>query len=143
MDWRAARIIVAIVTGIFGAIVAKLVEYLLRRSSYVSSTARLSQRSVSPIAVYTSGATAGLLVGYFVLAPMLAVPAPNPAARLAILSPTNDSSVASETIVRGTARDVPSTLHLWLVVVPAGTARYHPQSGPVPISEDGTWSGSV
>ena len=63
--------------------------------------------------------------------------------RVAINSPTPVAGVSRLAIVQGTACHIPNGSEVWLFVVPEGVAGYYPQTGPIVISNDGSWSGSA
>lgn len=85
-----------------------------------------------------------LLAAYFLIRPTFISPCPVFASTsVSINSPADSSNASLLTIAQGTVCHVPQDKELWLLVQAGGVAGYYPQNGPIIISNDGKWSGSV
>lgn len=70
-------------------------------------------------------------------------PTPPPTSIL-ITSPKDGGQVPIQTIVQGTASDIPDNEKLWVFILPDGTTAYHPQTeNPIVVASDGTWSSNA
>lgn len=129
------QVVVTIITGLFGAVVGPLMTQVF--------IPVIKERL--PVFLQAGiGGVAGVLLGYFVISPIFASSCPPFApTRVTITSPVSGTSVPRLVIVQGTACHIPNERELWLLVVPEGATAYYPQTGPVVISSDGSWSTSA
>ena len=139
------QVLVAIITGVFGAVVAPVVKKLVEIAVPLPDRARSSQSQPSP-AVKTAlmaagGGAAGVFIGYFALGPLVdSRPVASP--RVAITAPAPAARVGRAVIVQGTASNIPDG-ELWAFVLPSETTQYHPQPGPLQVDANGAWSGTA
>jgi hypothetical protein len=68
---------------------------------------------------------------------------PGSSPSITITSPQKGSHVPIDVVVEGTASGIPQDKQIWLLVVPAGTAGYFPQNGPVVVSAEGNWTANA
>jgi len=140
-----SAIVVAIITGIFGAIVAPIFNHLLIRSRSSDSVAPTPPISPWFIAVIVAaGAALGGIIGFFTIAPLFSpVVSSWTAPRVSINSPIDGSKAGPAIIITGSAKNVPPGRYLWLLVQPEGTTQYHPQPGPISVTADGSWGATA
>jgi hypothetical protein len=140
------QILVAIITGVFGAIVAPVVKRLVEVGIPLRDRAEPHRSQLSPrlkTALMTAaGGAIGVFIGYFALAPFVTTP-PVASARVTITTPEPEARVGRSVIVQGTATNVQDGRELWVFVLVGGTTQYHPQPGPFPVDASGAWSGSA
>ncbi|MGZ4846791.1 MAG: hypothetical protein ACXV3D_02800 [Halobacteriota archaeon] len=58
-------------------------------------------------------------------------------------APSNNAQVVSNTSVAGTSKQVSSAQKLWLIIYDYDVDRYYPQTGPLAIQSNGSWSGTA
>jgi hypothetical protein len=140
-------IITSIIVGLIGAIITPIVTQLIKRLLRKGGSEQISaapNRVLPVILPAALGGVAGVLIGLFLISPMLRAPCPIfAAARVDIIEPLNGSSVPRLLTVQGTACHIPKGRELWLMVVPDGTTSYYPQNRPVVVSRDGSWTTSA
>src|ERR1700730_3033107 len=104
-------LVVAIIAGLFGAVVGPIMSYLLRleRMRHALTHERaLDRRPMRSVFITAAvGAACGGFVGYFALAPAITLKSTT-SPRVAILVPSAASQVSKITIVHGTATGVPA-----------------------------------
>ncbi|GIK55251.1 MAG: hypothetical protein HND44_22930 [Chloroflexi bacterium] len=138
------QIIVAIVTGLFSAVITPLTAQVIIPAFKSSPIESKPKRPLLTFLQAGVGGIAGVLLGYFLLSPFFVSPCPPFAStRVDITSPVSGTSVPRLVTVQGTACHIPNGKELWLFVVPEGVTAYYPQTGPVVISSDGNWSASA
>ena len=140
-------IIVTIISGLFGAVITPIVTQLIIprfKKGGNGDVAREPRRMPSVILSAALGGVVGVLVGFFLISSLFSAPCPifSPT-RVEITAPLNGSSVPRLVTVLGTACRIPKGQELWLMVVPDGTTSYYPQTSPVVVSRDGSWSASA
>jgi len=149
------ELLVPLITGLFGVVIAPLVIQviipLIRRrfgldgqdTAAKTGPKRKSRRSKSSLWHAALGGVVGVLLGYFLIMPILFSPCPPfSSTKLSITSPTANSDVPRLVTVQGTSCHIPHGKELWLLVVPEGVTAYYPQTGPVVVSND-NWSASA
>lgn len=132
---------VAIISGIFGAVITPLVVQVL-----IPAILKWSTPAVPGISFLWAviGGVAGVLLGYFLIHPWFFSPCPLFApTSVTITSPAEDSTASRLIIVQGTACHIPQDKELWLLVVPADVSAYYPQHGPVVVLRNGKWSANA
>lgn len=142
------QIIVAIITGLFGAVITPLTTQVaipaLKRPRKDRPMESKPERSLPTFLHAGIGGVIGVLLGYFLISPISVSPCPPFApTRVTITSPVSGTSVPRLVTVQGTACHIPNGKELWLLIVPEGVTGYYPQTGPVMISSDGNWSASA
>jgi len=142
------QIIVAITTGLFGAVITPLTAQViipaLKKRRKDSPMESKPERPLPTFLHAGVGGVIGVLLGYFLISPIFVSTCPPFApTRVNITSPVSGTSVPRLVTVQGTACHIPNGRELWLLVVPEGVTVYYPQTGPVVISSDGNWSASA
>lgn len=144
------QIIVAIIAGLFGAVVGPLMAQVvipaLKERKFKKGCPMVSKpkRPSATLLQAGIGGVLGVLLGYFLINPIFVSPCPLFApTRVNISSPTSDVKVPQLVTVQGTACHIPNGKELWLLIVPEGVTGYYPQTGPIEISGDGNWSASA
>ncbi len=141
-----AQILVALIGGLFGAIIAPLVAQIvipILRARWTSVRRSRRSRKHEPALqskLIALGGLSGLLLGYVIVGTPCPPFAP-PSAE--ITSPVDGETVPILTIMEGTSCHIPKEKELWSVVVPSGVTGLHPQEGPIAIPADDLWSTSV
>jgi len=139
---------VTIISGIFGSVVAPLMPHLAKRILGKKDDTDSSDDSDSKrlhISLQAGGGgIIGVLVGYFLISPIVLSPCPPFApTRVDITSPVSGMSVPRLVTVQGTACHIPVDADPWVLVVPEGVTAFYPQAGPVVVTSDGQWSASA
>ena len=142
------QIIVAIIAGLFGAVVTPLTTQVaipaLKRRRKDRPIENKPERPLPTFLHAGIGGVVGVLLGYFLISRIFVPPCPPFApTRVTITSPVSGTSVPRLVTVQGTACHIPNGRELWLLVVPEGVTGYYPQTGPIMISSDGNWSASA
>jgi hypothetical protein len=136
------QIIVSLITGLFGAVIAPLTAQVIIPK--IKGAPMKKPKQSLPIFLYAGvGGVIGVLVGYLLVIPILISSCSLFAStNVDITSPAPNSSVPRLVTAQGTACHIPSGKELWLFVVPDGATSYYPQTGPIVISS-GNWSASA
>ena len=144
------QIIVAIITGLFGALVAPLTtQVIIPKLKRRRKDSPVEEKPEQPVSLFLHagvGGVIGVLLGYFLINPFLDRLSPCPPfapTKVNITSPVTGTSVPRLVTVQGTACNIPRGRELCLLVLPEGVTAYYPQTGPVVISSDGMWSASA
>jgi hypothetical protein len=134
---------------LFFAIIGKVMFPRLESTLLLTPKARIGVGLLGAIAV-----ALGLFASLSRIEPSATTPGPTPNPTVAASSPAaspspsapdgkitsvqSGSKVAHESIVTGTATNIPEGHRLWLVVKSGST--YYPEYGPLVLLADGTWS---
>ncbi len=140
-------IIVAIITGIFGAVITPIMKKVInqKRKGHGLDKPEDDQRKIIPkIIESVIGGFIGILLGYLFMRLIITSPcslfAPT---NIIITSPLSSSDVPRLVMIQGTACHIPEGSEILILVVPNGSTAYYPQPGPVIVSNDGYWSTSA
>jgi hypothetical protein len=141
------QIIVAIISGLFGAFITPFTAKVIIPSIVKKRGGRRPRKSTTASNIYLQavvGGVVGVLLGYFLIGQILVSPCP-PFAQtsVSISSPAAGSSVSQLTTVEGSSCHLSEEDELWLLVVPEGVTAYYPQKSPIVLSDDGSWSASA
>ncbi len=141
------QIIVAAITGLCGAVISPLMLQVIIPAIKTRGGTPTGGSARGPWSTFLQagvGGVVGVLLGHFLLSPILVSPCPPlSSTRVNITSPADGDKILRLVTVQGTSCQIPSGKELWLLVVSEGVTSYYPQKGPVVISSDGNWSASA
>jgi hypothetical protein len=143
-------IIAAVIGGIFGVVIAPIVDQVL--IPFIRMKFSIPRGGgIKPVRPHRKpwiiflqaaiGGVIGVLLGYFLVSSLVLSPCrPFAPTSVTITFPVESSKVPLLATFQGDACNIPQDKELWLLVVPEGMTSYFPQPGPVVVSSDGKWT---
>jgi hypothetical protein len=136
-----SQVIIAIITGVFGAIVTPTMSQFIPRLFRGPRIMDSKPHIVLPAVI---GGLVGVLLGFFLISPIFNTPCSiTSPTSVTIVSPPSGISVPRLVTVQGTSCHLSNDKELWLMVVPDGVTSYYPQPGPITVAANGNWSATA